>query len=78
MVPVACDTLEGGSTITVGSTGGELSGDTGVVLEDTRERGPGKTSFLFTIRDPNAGDTDPPESTTVTIEVTSPKRQCQH
>ena len=72
MVPVACGTLESESMITVGSTVGELSGDINVVLEDTRDRGPGKTSFLFLLSDQEPGDPLGPEETTVTIEVNSP------
>jgi len=64
--------LEGGSSIEVSSTAGQVSGDIGVTMPDTQSRGPKTTLFTFKIVDNNPGDIDPPVPATVTILVISP------
>ncbi|MCH8927857.1 MAG: hypothetical protein IIB39_03980 [Candidatus Marinimicrobia bacterium] len=64
--------LEGGTSIEVSTTAGQVTGDIGVTLPDTQSRGPKTTLFTFKIVDNNPGDIDPPVPAAVTILVISP------
>ena len=70
--------LEGGSTITVSTNFGLLSGDIGVTIPDTQDRGPKNTSFTFTLTDTEPlEDPDVITNTKVTILVLSPNGNVQ-
>ncbi len=70
--------LEGGSTITVSTNFGLVSGDIGVTIPDTQDRGPKTTSFTFTLTDSEPlEDPDVITDTIVTILVLSPNGNVQ-
>jgi adhesin/invasin len=64
--------LVGGTTITVTTSAGTISGTTTVVLPDTQLSGPGITLFTFTVIDDDPKDVDPPKSASVLVSVKSP------
>lgn len=66
--------IEGGSTITVSTTVGAVSGDVNVTMPDTQDRGPKTTLFSFTLSDnePAEDPPVPPIPGTVSILVLSP------
>jgi hypothetical protein len=70
---VAGHPLVGGTTISVATSSGAVSGTSSVVLPDTLVNVPGGTTFfVFTIADDDPIDTDPPKSALVTVSVDSP------
>ena len=69
--------LEGGTSIEVSITAGQVSGDIGVIMPDTQARGPKTTLFTFKIVDNNPGDIEPAAPATVTILVISPNGNAQ-
>jgi adhesin/invasin len=64
--------LVGGTTITVTTSAGAISGTNTVVLPDTQLRGPGITLFTFTVIDDDPTDGDPAKSASVLVSVKSP------
>jgi hypothetical protein len=64
--------LVSGTTITVTTSAGTISGTTTVTLPDTQLSGPGITLFTFTIIDDDPTDEDPPKSASVLVSVKSP------
>lgn len=67
--------LTGGTTITAEATEGELGGATDFVLPDTQSQS--YTFFTVTLSDDDTEETDPPISTTVTINVASQNGNAQ-
>jgi adhesin/invasin len=64
--------LVSGTTITVTTSAGTISGTSTVTLPDTQLSGPGITLFTFTVIDDDPTDTDPPKSASVLVSVKSP------
>ncbi len=65
--------LMGGSTITVTTSAGGVSGDVNITIPDSRDSGPGITNFSLTVFDSAPGE-DPPkaaEDAVMTIRVIS-------
>lgn len=64
--------LVSGTTISVETTVGTISGTRNVILPDIQQGGLGRTFFTFSVADDDPADTDPPSAALVTISVTSP------
>jgi hypothetical protein len=64
--------LVAGTSITVTTSAGAISGTSSVNLPDTQRGGPGITFFTFAVVDDDPGDTDPPSDALVTVSVVSP------
>ena len=69
--------LEGGSTISVSTSAGSVSGDIGVTIPDAIGRGPKTTSFTFDLADDDPNDPNLPDPVTITIFVISPNGNVQ-
>ena len=63
--------LMGGSTITITTSAGGVSGDVNITIADSQDRGPSITDFSFTVFDPAPLDESGPEDAVVTIIVIS-------
>ena len=69
--------LVGGTTITIATSKGVISGTSEVTIPDTQLSGPGITLFSFTVGDDDSADPSPiPEAAVVTITVESDQVEC--